>query len=525
MLAVLLAAAIAVPAILLTGGGEELSVGDDWSRVPHVESVFGAGQTHVQARALVANDDRMVAVGNDGILDGVSENNGAAWWSPDGVTWRHASIERPAGPGGEYITGVASGPDGFVAVGTAGTVGRLYGYEGPLDLHAAVWTSPDGSAWTRVPHDPEVFGEPSAEDRFDLRSIQGVTRGGPGFVAVGFDTGSESEPYGAAVWTSADGRSWSRVPRDREVFGSRFEPGGAEMMRVAADTVGQRLVAVGVDLHLEGEQTAAAVWFSVDGLSWTRVPHDDAVFGGPASYFQMDDVVAGSPGFVAVGAEAFPEGEFRRLPFTDGVLVTPTGFQDAPVRGAVWTSPDGLVWKRVPTEQLPGRADENVRLIGVAAGGPGLVAVGWRGQPEDRDAVVWTSPDGETWSLASDLGGALRSPGGQAMLDVIAGGPGLVAVGADGSAAGFSAGVWMSPGRPAAETTVASEVFDLQATVDSFVRGGPGGSLRSRSAMVLRRRLRRVSQTPRVTRFSPTPHSGCQTRSRGRWSCNSSTRA
>ena len=190
----------------------------------------------------------------------------------------------------------------------------------------------------------------------------------------------------------------------------------------------------------------------------------------------MDDVVAGGPGFVAVGAEAFPEGEFRRLPIDDGVIVTPPfGFTDAPVRGAIWTSGDGLVWTRVPDEQLPGTAAENVRLIGVATGGPGLVAVGWRGHPEDRDAVVWTSADGETWSLATDLGGALRSPGDQVMLDVIAGGPGLVAVGTDGSPQRLSTGVWTSPGAPAFETAAVSEAFDLQAALDDYAVGQPGG--------------------------------------------------
>ena len=310
-----------------------------------------------------------------------------------------------------------------------------------------------------------------------------VTRGGPGLVAVGWDGGSEAQPWWeGAVWTSPDGLSWSRVPRDRDVFSSQFEAGEPEMIRVASGEAGRRLVAVGVD-HSLGQRSAAAVWFSLDGLFWTRVPHDDTIFGGLSSYFQMDDVVAGGPGFVAAGVEAFPEGEFRRLPHTDGVLINPVFWQDVPVCAAIWTSNDRLAWERVPAEQLPAATDENVRLIGVETGGPGLVAVGWRGQPEDRDTVVWASADGETWSLASDLGGALRGPGSQVLLDVVAGGPGLVAVGADGGAGGSSAGVWTSPGRPAAGSTAVAPVeasaapasFDLQETLDSFVGSVPGG--------------------------------------------------
>ena len=143
------------------------------------------------------------------------------------MTWTRSAGASLEGSEGLYIAGVAAGEDGFVAAGRAGLNDAAFGREGIFDIHAAIWTSPDGNEWTRVPHDPEIFGEPSPDPPFYNRSIQGVTRGGPGFVAVGYDTGSESAPYGAAVWTSADGAAWSRIPRDPEVFGSRFEGGGA----------------------------------------------------------------------------------------------------------------------------------------------------------------------------------------------------------------------------------------------------------------------------------------------------------
>jgi hypothetical protein len=67
-------------------------------------------------------------------------------------------------------------------------------------------------------------------------------------------------------------------------------------------------VAVGSDGDLHGpgfrdspaEILAAAVWTSVDGLSWSRVPHDEALFGG-ATLQTMESVAAGGPGVVAVG--------------------------------------------------------------------------------------------------------------------------------------------------------------------------------------------------------------------------------
>ena len=77
---------------------------------------------------------------------------------------------------------VTAGGPGLVAVGTDG-------------FHAAVWTSPDGITWSRVPHDEAVFGGEG------VPSIESVTAGGPGLVAVGSDTSITHK--GAAVWVAA----------------------------------------------------------------------------------------------------------------------------------------------------------------------------------------------------------------------------------------------------------------------------------------------------------------------------------
>ena len=48
-------------------------------------------------------------------------------------------------------------------------------------------------------------------------------------------------------------------------------------------------------------------------------------------------------------------------------------------------------------------------------------------------AAVWASVDGVTWSRDPDTGAVFGGERAQAMLSVAAGGPGLVAVGSDGS--------------------------------------------------------------------------------------------
>jgi hypothetical protein len=169
----------------------------------------------------------------------------------------------------QAMLSVTRGGPGLVAVGD--------------DLEAegaAVWTSPDGRQWSRVDHDEAVFGGPG--DQW----MTSVARGGPGLVAVGLDVG-------APVWTSPDGRQWSRVDHEGEVFD------GSVMTSVARG--GPGLVAVG------RHQQAAAVWTSPDGRQWSRVGHDEAVFGGSDGQLVMNSVVAGEQALVAVGgADIFP---------------------------------------------------------------------------------------------------------------------------------------------------------------------------------------------------------------------------
>jgi hypothetical protein len=239
------------------------------------------------------------------------------------------------------------------------------------DPDAAAWTSADGETWTRVPHDETVFGGTSSQ------GMSAVVSSTSGVVAVGWDysVGPESS---AAVWVSADGFAWTRVPHDEAVLG-----GTGSQLILALTAGGPGLVAVGWDNG--GGDSDAAVWTSVDGLTWSRVPHDEAIFGGDGNQY-VYGVSAGGPGLVAVGRDASPDDS------------------DA----AVWTSPDGVNWTRVPASaELGGTGDQQMRAV--VAGGPGLVAVGDSYVGEDGNGAVWVSTEGISWSRADDgtvFGGA-----------------------------------------------------------------------------------------------------------------------
>ena len=44
------------------------------------------------------------------------------------------------------------------------------------------------------------------------------------------------------------------------------------------------------------------MWTSTDGITWSRVPHDEAVLGGEIRQ-EMFDVTVGGPGLVAIGSD------------------------------------------------------------------------------------------------------------------------------------------------------------------------------------------------------------------------------
>jgi hypothetical protein len=277
-----------------------------------------------------------------------------------------------------------------------------------VDRVAAVWTSVDGVTWARVPHDDSIFG-----GKGDV-GMASVTVGGPGLVAVGSDASDDGQEWfgqwtaeAVVVWTSVDGLTWSRVPHDDEIFGE------AEVQSVTVG--GPGLVAVG--LAPFATRSVAAVWTSPDGLSWSRVAYTRKAFGSglavSGSLIEMSSVTAGGPGLVAVGG---PESA-----------------------ALVWTSVDGITWSQVPPDaDFIGPGDQSIRSI--VAGGPGLVAVGTEGfqvpSPSVQDGqssyeqivVVWTSRDGINWSRVphneSVFGG-----GDVEMVDVVADGSNLIAVG------------------------------------------------------------------------------------------------
>jgi hypothetical protein len=214
---------------------------------------------------------------------------------------------------------------------------------------------------------------------FGKEAISDVIPAGPGLVAVG--TISVAGRDSVAFWSSPDGLSWTRAPSDSVFLDStagRLAQGRNQLVLDAFSCVPGGTYC-----------STSKLFVSVAGSPWHAAT-------GINSDWSYEAVVAGGPGFVAVGTA-----------------------QDAldHSTGVVATSVDGLNWSEVP----PTAGMAGATIGGLAAGPTGLVAVGQlAGQ-----TALWTSPDGRTWTRV----GLAKAPTGGTMSDVAHAGSHWVAAG------------------------------------------------------------------------------------------------
>jgi hypothetical protein len=377
----------------------------EWSRIPHDEAIFG-GDGDQMMTGIATDGTRLVAVGTT--VAGFAERDAAIWTSDDGIGWARVPHEPDVlgGPGSQEMTSIAAGGPGFVAVG------YRFDEPGRLGLYAGVWISPDGLTWTSVTTDHASLADAAMYD---------VISGGPGLVAVGSD---------ATVWTSVNGLEWTKVfsePRvnERQTEMTSVTATDSGFVAVGASGIGASSSSgSGSALAHDPGSTRAAVWSSVDGIAWSRLPHDEEVFGGAAGeHCRMNDVVKRGPGLVAGG-------------ICEWYSVTSSGADGLSSDGGrpfVWISPDGASWSRhrIPDDALApgpnGEIDQGISSMAVF--GSRLLAVG---------TASWISTDGVTWQeLNHDHDVQLR--------DVVMGGAHVLAVGGFQSREGEGAAVFLTP--------------------------------------------------------------------------------
>lgn len=341
---------------------------------------------------------------------------GAPGTSPRGTSWsRHegmAAMPHVMGAGSGSVVGFRSAEFGLEAV-----------------------RSTDGISWTAVPVIDPL-------DRAGVMDIAaGTGEGAAAFVAVGSWTEEAAGLGRAAAWVSDGTTGWKRAP-DGPDLGNSGGSGGSSMSAVAW---GQEMwVAGGIEWN-ESSGQDGVIWTSSDGFNWSRATLPDPGLG-------IMGLVAGGPGFVAVGSSESVDGD--AMPGA---------------HSGIWTSVDGTIWARVPD----GPIFANALINAVVTGGPGLIAVGSTIDAVDVNGVfvpaIWTSTDGLTWTREAtpadpnpwtSVAGTLQ---GRIMSNLVATPDGFVAVGTEFGLTPMNfhrAAVWTSRDGRAWSRVPQDPVFD-----------------------------------------------------------------
>jgi hypothetical protein len=326
----------------------------------------GHADTSVAMNDVAASGARLVAVGTE--ADGSGER-GVVWVSDDdGDTWQ--MVHRTSEGASAKLVAIettgsqteGAGPPTaeaarFIVVGSyAPTTER----QAPT---AAVWTSQDGTDWSRpqlLPDSPPgVAPSDIAADRWPRSSL----------VVVGGRDSSDARTRESETraWVSVDhGASW------------RAEPVGGEVDLTAVVHVGHPgWLAVGATRTsaTDGGDRDAVVYTSSDGTDWQRASDPLGALAGPGA--QVPHAVTygeGSSPYVAVGVD-------------DG-------------RPAIWVSPDLAVWRRLRSEELlPAGAETGITAAGYWGR---IIAIGELPGTGGRELAVWRSVSKESGEGSSD---------------------------------------------------------------------------------------------------------------------------
>lgn len=246
------------------------------------------------------------------------------------------------------VTGLPTGLTRQIASGVA-TLGPAIVLVGGARRGPATWVSADGSSWasTRL---PGVRGTGSAAD---------VAAWDGGLVAVGHEGRGKGKQrrFDGLVWTSTDGSSWTRekVVRNASFMQVLASSGGVAVLGTAGegsvptlwrqdDGTGWRATAI--DPATEG----AILWMDVarsDDGTWLACYAEMSPDGSAAVTHRLrrssDDGATWGP-VVGPGAPPLECGDLETLPTGFLMSTVAPGGPDG-TRTTLWSSPDGETWQ------------------------------------------------------------------------------------------------------------------------------------------------------------------------------------
>ncbi|MDQ2725430.1 MAG: glycoside hydrolase, partial [Actinomycetota bacterium] len=277
-----------------------------------------------------------------------------------GPTTSLAGVVPPASGSPWQIVGTRTNPDGTTT--------------------ATVWTSPDATTWTAT-----ALTGPGL-----ISQARAATTSGTKTVIVGSSgTGNTQQ---AAVWLSASPGAAFRQVDAPGVFAGPSSASGSDRDSANSASTGSGggsatmdLVAAGA-LGVFAAGTAGgdeAMWYSTDSLHWSRLKGAEQVIDKAVAP-HVNALLVAANGVYAAGSVA--DGSAPDASATDA---------------SVWSSTDGITWQQVRTAQDTFTGDGDHVINGLANLGTGLVAVGAVRSGQSWSPASWISPEGHSWSQAS----------------------------------------------------------------------------------------------------------------------------
>lgn len=322
------------PSTTITPAAPVAFSADGWQLHTGPIDVLGSEMV-IHISEIVENEGVLIAVGS--VAD--ERERPVVWQSVDGVSWTRTFI----GSGEDWIFAVARGGPGLVAVG-----GHRYSGSTPF------WISADGSTWEEV--------RTSLPDMKDVVSFDGRLLA---VASYSHEDSSESRQFESPlVFESTDGVNWTGVPR------SNFEqPSGGRIFELnAIASNGDVLAAYGE--IASGDFRYSGFWTSTDGTNWSLA-------SSPSLCCQLYPYGSASSALAANG---------------EGFIAHRTWGSGEENTDVLLFSADGSQWEVV----LELDETSAMQIRGVTATEEGFIAVGSDHRLER--GIIWTSPDGVTWT-------------------------------------------------------------------------------------------------------------------------------
>ncbi|RDI44694.1 hypothetical protein [Nocardia mexicana] len=232
---------------------------------------------------------------------------------------------------------------------------------------AALWESADGWSWSRLPHDIPLLGGVAVTGGSARRQMGDVIATSDGFLIFGFDTVPDGKLHG---------QTW-KLPRNSRAI-QRAE--GVKLP--AADWFSGYSRHDDTEILLGGAGGNSVVWRRVAGGEWSHsiLGLSRAVDASSVRYVNGDWVIAGS--------DRSSDPDFRPQHSDDANRYRRDG--------AIWMSGDGLQWRKaVGFAGVHGR--QNVGEVAYVRGMWIAVGSDDSADPRSNDGAIWASDNGRSW--------------------------------------------------------------------------------------------------------------------------------